>query len=97
MQQALAQEPPAHSSRGLVEHPEQRSRFAQRYIVGEHRLDELQVAHRNRVKQHAFRSIVMRGAVEMIERGALRVAQIVQDGPRGTDGSLSARQSLTIE
>ena len=91
-QQALPQQAPAHAGGRLVEHAEQRRRFSQRHIVGENGLDQFQIAHGDGVEHHAVGAVVVGGAVEMVERGALRVAQIVQDGARRrTDGGGPAR------
>ena len=53
-----------------------------RGIGREQRLDQFQVAHRHRVEHHGIGAVVEGGPVQVIERGALRLAQVVQDGAR---------------
>ena len=68
-----------------------------RRVGGEERLDQFQVAHGDGVEHHGFGAVVVGGAVEMVERGALGVAQVVQDGAGGADGRGPVGQSAAIE
>ncbi len=52
-------------------------------LAREERLHQFQVAHRDGVEHHAVGAVVKGGPVEVVERGALRVAQVVQDGAGG--------------
>ena len=97
-QQALAQQAAAHAGQGLIEHAEQGGlRLRTAGIGGEDRLDQFEVAHGDGVEHHGIGAIVVGGAVEMVERGALRVAQVVQDGAGGADGGGTIGQAAAIE
>jgi len=47
-------------------------------LACEKRLDEFEVADRHGIEHQGIRTIIERRAFEMIERGALRVAQVMQ-------------------
>ena len=48
-------------------------------FAGKQRLDQLQIANRGGVEHQRIGAVVEGGALQMIERGALRVAQIVKN------------------
>ena len=77
---------------GLIEHADQRHAFA-----GEDRLDQFQIAHGDGIERHGLRAVVIRRAVQMLERRALRVAQIVQYRARGAHRGGASGQSAAIE
>ena len=66
-------------------------------VGGEQRLDQFQVAHGDGVEHHGLGAVVEGGAVEVVERGALGVAQIVQDGAGGGDGGGAVGEAAAIE
>ena len=104
-QQPLAQQPAAHAGERGIEHRQHRGplRAANRSRVRrEDRLQQFQVAHRDRVQHHAIGAVVIGRAVQVVERGALRVAQIVQDGARrahrgGVSAEAAAIQRRQLE
>ncbi len=97
-QQALAEQAAAHAGQGLIEHAEHGGlRVHAAGIGGEERLDQFEVAHGDGVEHHGIGAIVVGGAVEMIERGALRVAQVVEDGSGGADGGGTVGEAAAIE
>ncbi len=97
-QQALAQQAAAHAGQGLIEHAEYGELGLRRAgIGGEDRLEQFEIAHRDGVEHHGIGAVVIGGAVEMVEGGALRVAQVVQDGAGGADGGGAVGQAAAIE
>ena len=62
--------------RGLIQHVDQRGFLA---FAGEQRLQQFEIADGDGVQNHRFAAVVIGGAVQMIERGFLRVAQIMQN------------------
>ncbi len=61
-------------------------------------LDKFQIAHRDGVEHHAVGAIVEGGAVQVLEGGALRLAQVVEDGAGGANGGgRSARPQPSSE
>ena len=97
-QQALAQQAAAHAGEGLIEHAEHGGlRLRAPGIGGEDRLDQFQIAHGDGVEHHGIGAVVVGRAVEMVERGALRVAQVVQDGAGGADGGGAIGEAAAIE
>ena len=93
-QQALAQQAAAHAGRGLIEDVQEGGVGA---LAGEERLEQFEIAHGDGIEHHGFGAVVVGGAVEMFERGALRVAQVVQDGAGGADGRGVVGEAAAIE
>ena len=77
-QQAPAQQAAAHAGERLVEHAEQGRVAARVEVGGEQGFDEFEIAHGDRVEQHGAGPVEPGRTVQVIERGALRVAQVVQ-------------------
>ena len=97
-QQALAQQAAAHAGQGLIEHAEYGQLGLRRAGIGsEDGLEQFEIAHRDGVEHHRIGAVVIGGAVEMVQGGALRVAQIVQDGAGGADGGGAIGQTAAIE
>ncbi len=57
------------------------------------RLDEFEIAHRDGVEHHGFGAVEVPRRIEMIERGALRVAQVVEHGAGRRDGAWAIRRA----
>ena len=93
-QQALPQQPSAHAGAGLIEHA---AAALSRASPAKTRLHQFQVAHGDGVEHHGLGAVVEGGPVEVIERGALRVAQIVQDGARGARRPRASGEAAAIE
>src|SRR5581483_5634561 len=93
-QQPLAKQTAAHPSAGLIQNANQRGVVA---LDGEQRLQQFEVAHGGCVEHPGLAAVVPGGAIEMIECGFLRVAQIMQDGPSGGDGQRLVVKSAAIE
>ena len=97
-QQALAQQAAAHAGEGLIEHAEQGELGLRAAGVrGEEGLEQFQIAHGDGVEHHGVGAVVIGGAVEVVERGALGVAQVVQDGAGGADGGGAVGEAAAIE
>ena len=78
-QQALAQQAAAHARTRLVQHADQRRFFA---LPHEQRLEQFQIAHRHRIQNHGIAALIVSGLRQMIERGFLSLAQIVENRAR---------------
>ena len=74
--QTAAQQAAAHAGAGAVEHVKQR-RFLG--FAGEQRLDQFQIADGGGVQHQRVGAVVKRRPLEMIERGALGIAEIVEN------------------
>ena len=97
-QQALAQQAAAHAGERLVERAQHGGLLLRAAGVGgEQRLDQFQVAHRDGVEHHGIGAVVVGGAVQVVERGALGIAQVVQDGAGGAHGGGAVGQAAAIE
>ncbi len=97
-EQALAEEAAAHAGEGLVEDAEHGGLGMHAAGVGgEERLDQFEVADGDGVEHHGIGAVVVGGAVEVIERGALGVAEVVEDGPGGADGGRAVGEAAAIE
>ena len=66
-------------------------------VGGEERLEQFQIAHGDGVEHHGIGAVVVGGAVEVVERGALGVAEVVQDGAGGADGGGAVGEAAAIE
>ena len=66
-------------------------------VGGEERLDQLEIAHRHRVQDHRLGAVEVRRAIEVIERGALCVAQVMEDRSGGADGGRPVGEAHAIE
>ncbi len=91
-QQPLAQQPAAHAGGGLVEDADQGGAFAR-----EDGLEQFEIADGDGVEHHGFGAVVERRAVEVIERGALGVAQVVENGAGGRDRGAFTGEAAAIE
>ena len=58
---------------------------------------QFQVADGDGVEHHGIGAVVVGGAVEVVERGALGVAEVVQDGAGGADGGGAVGEAAAIE
>ena len=93
-EQTLAQQAAAHAGPGLIQDVQQSGVVA---LAGEQRLDQFEVAHGDGVEQHACGAVVIGGTVEVFEGGALRLAQVMQDGARRAHGRRPVGQAASIE
>src|SRR5664280_2854327 len=80
----------AHRGYGAVQTAEQRGVVSG---AGEQRLDQLKIAHRDRVQHQAVLALVEANAVHMIERATLRRANVMQNGSRRGGCRRPVRQS----
>ena len=64
---------------------------------GKNGFDQFEIADGDGVENHGFGAVEIVRGIEMIERGALRVAQVVQNGSGGGDGRVLAGESAAIE
>ena len=95
-QQSLAHEPAAHAGSRLVEDGDERCAA----IVagrGEDRFEQFQIPHRNGVEHHVLRTVEMARRIEVIERGALCVAKVMEHRSGGGNGTRAAGESAAIE
>ncbi len=93
-EQAAAQQTAAHAGAGAVEHVEQRRILG---FAGEQRLDQFQIADGGRVEDQRVGAIVERGTLQVIERGALGFAEVVQDRGGGAGGERAAFETAAVE
>ena len=93
-EQAAAEQAAAHAGAGAVEHVEER-RFLG--FAGEQRLDQFQIADGSRVENQRVGAVVKRRPLQMIERGALGVAQIVQDRGGGAGCQRTGFETAAVE
>ena len=97
-QQALAEQTAAHAGEGLIEHAEDGELGLRAAGVGgEEGLEQFQIADGDGVEHHGVGAVVVGGAVEVIEGGALGVAQVVEDGAGGADGGGAIGEAAAIE
>ena len=82
----------AHAGRGLVEDADEGCAFAR-----EHRLDQFEVTDGDGVEHHGFGAIVEGRTVEVFERGAFGVTQVVQDGAGSGDGRRLSGKAAAVE
>ena len=61
------------------------------------RLHQLQVAHAHRIQHHALGAVVIGRPVQMVERRALRLLQVMQNGSGRADRRMPPRQAAAIE
>ena len=93
-QHPRAQQALAHRRHGRIQAAEQRySGVGSR----EKRFDQLQIAHRHRIQHQAILPLVEADAVDVIERAALRRADVIENCARRRSGCLLARQSEAFE
>ncbi len=64
---------------------------------GEERLDQLQIADSDRVEHQAVLALVETDAVHVIERAALRGANVMQDCARGRRRSRAVGQAKALQ
>src|ERR1035441_9730325 len=77
-EQALAEQAAAHAGEGLVEHAKHGELGLRAAGVGgEDGFEQFQIAHGDGVEHHGIGAVVISWAVEMVERGPLRIAQVV--------------------
>ena len=88
-QQTAPEQTATHACARAVEHVEE-GRLPG--FTGKQRLDQFQIANGGGVEYERVGAIVESGALEVIERGALGVAEIVQDG-----GGCAGRQRTGLE
>src|SRR5258708_26858727 len=93
-QQAIPKQPAAHAGGGLIEYVHQRRFFG---LTGEQRFEQLQIADCDRVENHRASAVVKRGRLDVIERGFLRLTEIMEDGARGRDRERSPTEAATVE
>ncbi len=91
-QQALPQQAAAHAGGGLIEDCDEGCA-----AIGKDGLDEFEVTDGHGVEHHVGGAIEVTGRVEMVERGALRVAQVMEHGSGGGDGGVFAGEAEAIE
>ena len=97
-QQALAEQTAAHTGEGLIQHAEHGElRLRATGVGGEDGLEQFQIAHGDGVQHHGIGAVVIGGAVEMVQRGSLRIVQVVEDGASGADGGGPASQAAAIQ
>ena len=92
-QQPLPQQARAHRCLCLVDHPQQR-RLRR---AAEQRLDQLQIPHRHRIERHPVLLAVVGRRIEVLQRAALRVADVVQHRSRGGNRGGTVRGPQPVE
>ncbi len=80
-EQAAAEQAAAHAGAGAVEHVEECRVLG---LAGKERLDQFQIADRGGIENQRVGAVVKRRPLQVIERGALGVAEIVEDRGSGT-------------
>ena len=88
-EQTAAKQAAAHAGTGAIEHVEER-RFLG--LARKQRLDQFQIADGSRIENQRVGAVIKRRPLQVIERGALGVAEIVQDR-----GSGARRQRMGLE
>ncbi|HYA16637.1 MAG TPA: hypothetical protein VEF06_04180, partial [Bryobacteraceae bacterium] len=78
----------AHAGGGLVENADERGS-----AVGEDGLHQFEIADGDGVEDHGVGAVEVARRVEVVERGALRVSEIVQHGARRRDGEVLPGES----
>ena len=96
-QQAATQQAASHSGERLVEHTEQGRVPAPVEVGGKQRFYELEIANRHRVEQHGRGPVEPGRTVQMGERGALRVAEVVEQSAGGSDGQRTPGETAAIQ
>ena len=66
-------------------------------VGGEDGFEEFEIAHGDGVEHHGIGAVVIGGAVEVIEGGALGVAEVVEDGAGSADGGGAIGEAAAIE
>src|SRR5579863_2774165 len=66
-------------------------------LAGKQRLEQLEIADGDRIQNHRVAAVVKGGAIKMIERGLLRLAQVVKNCTSGRDCQRLAAQAAAIE
>ena len=89
-----AQQALAHRSERVVEGAEQGDGVSG---AGKERLDQLQVADGDRVENQAVLALVVADAVHMVERAALGLAGVVENGSGGAGGGVVAGQAEALQ
>ena len=97
-QQALPQQPAAHAGEGLVEH-RQHGGLLLRAAASAAKSGSTSSRLRTvtRVQHHGIGAVVISGPVQVVERGALRVAQVVENGAGGAHRRRPVGQSAAIQ
>ena len=93
-EQTAAKQAAAHAGASAVEHVEQRRILG---LAREQRLDQFQIANGGGVEDQSVGAIVERRALQMIERGALGIAQIVQNRGGGAGGERARFEAAAVE
>ena len=89
-----AQQALAHWGKSMVEGAEERHGVAG---AGKERLDQLKVADGDSVQNEAVLALVVADAVDVVERSALGLAGVVEDGSGGAGGGVVAGQAEAFQ
>ncbi len=93
-EQAAAKQAAAHAGAGAVEHVEQR-RFLG--LAREQRLDQFQIADGSRIENERVSAVIKSRPLQVIERGALGIAEIVQDRGGGAGCQRMGLEAAAVE
>ena len=89
-----AQQALAHRSEGVIEGAEEGDSVSR---AGKERLDQFEVADGDSVENEAVLALVVTDAVNVIERAALGLADVVQDGSGGAGGGVMVGKAKAIQ
>ena len=94
MQQTPSQQTATHAGARLVEHRDQGGLAA---LAHEHRVEQFQVADGDAVQDHRVAAFKPNGTLEVFERGALGVAQIMEHRAGRADGERAIAEAAAVE
>ena len=89
-----AQQALAHRRESVVEGAEESHIVAG---AGKERLDQFEVAHGDGVEDQAVLALVVADAVDVVERSALGLADVVEDGPGGAGGGVVVGEAVAFQ